>query len=66
MSWNIMKYIIISPSWPSTSQCEVGVQKIVHLQKVNELPDAFTNTNGVTKSHIPTTNVPTKIEVSRG
>ncbi|GJZ07345.1 disease resistance CC-NBS-LRR class family protein [Tanacetum coccineum] len=41
-----------------------GVQKIAHLQEIaNQLPDAFTDTKRVTKSHIPAANAPTRIEI---
>ncbi|KAL8117671.1 hypothetical protein AgCh_015521 [Apium graveolens] len=50
---------------PRTNQCELEVQKIIHLQEVaNRLPDAFTNVKNVTKSHIPAVNVPCKIKLS--
>jgi hypothetical protein len=35
------------------------------LQRIaNELPDAFTNTKRVTKSHIPALNAPARIEIT--
>ena len=40
---------------------------IIHLQNlVNQLPDAFVDAKKVTKSHIPTVNAPTLIEVPEG
>ena len=49
---------------PYTKQCELEVQKIVHLQAIaNQLPDAFTDTKRVTKSCIPATNAPARIEI---
>ena len=52
---------------PRTNQCELEVQKIIHLQGIaNQLPDAFTDINRVTKSHIPAENAPSKIEVPEG
>ncbi|KAD5960320.1 hypothetical protein E3N88_11792 [Mikania micrantha] len=49
---------------PRTKQCETEVQKIVHIQEIaNQLPDAFTDTNKVTKSHIPAANAPAHIEI---
>ena len=45
---------------PRTNQCELKVQKIIHLQNLaNQLPDVFVNSKKVTKSHIPTMNAPT-------
>ncbi|KAI3791818.1 hypothetical protein L2E82_05681 [Cichorium intybus] len=49
---------------PRTQECEMGVQKIIHLQEVaNQLPDAFTDTKRVTKSYIPAVNAPARIEL---
>ena len=49
---------------PRTKQCETEVQKIIHLQDIaNQLPDAFTDTNRVTKSHIPAANAPARVEI---
>ncbi|GKE07279.1 hypothetical protein Tco_1399297 [Tanacetum coccineum] len=49
---------------PRTKQCETEVQKIVHLQEIaNQLPDAFTDTKRVTKSHIPTANASARVEI---
>ena len=43
------------------------MQKIVHLQAIaNQLPDAFTDTKGVTKSYIPAVNAPARIEIPKG
>ena len=42
---------------PHTNQCELEVQRIIHLQNLaNQLPDAFINTKKETKSHILATN----------
>ena len=50
---------------PRTSQCELEVQRIIHLQNLaNQLPDAFIDTKKVTKSHIPVANTPTRIDGS--
>ena len=50
-----------------TNQCELEVQKIIHLQNLaNQLPDAFTNTKKVTKSHILVANTPARIDVPIG
>lgn len=49
---------------PRTSQCENEVRRIVHLQEiVNRLPDTFNDATKVTKSHVPTINAPTRINV---
>ena len=40
-----------------TNQCELQVQRIIHLQNLaNQLPNAFIDTKKVTKSHILATN----------
>ena len=47
-----------------TNQCELEVQRIIHLQKlVSQLPYAFIDTKKVTKSHIPISNAPSQIDV---
>ena len=47
-----------------TKQCELEVQKIIHLKSLAEqLLDAFTDPKRVTKSHIPVVNIPIKIDV---
>ena len=52
---------------PRTKQSELEVQRIIHLQDlVDQLPDAFTDLNKVLKSHIPTVNAPTHIEIPIG
>ena len=52
---------------PRTKQFELEVQKIIHLQGLtNQLPDAFIDSIKVTKSHIPTVNIPTRIEIPTG
>ena len=44
-----------------------GSQSIIHLQNLaNQLLDAFIDTKKVTKSHIPTANAPTRIDVLEG
>ncbi|KAJ0575449.1 putative RNA-directed DNA polymerase [Helianthus annuus] len=61
LTWNASS---LSNLDPRSGQCESEVQKIIHLQRIaNELPDAFTDTNMVTKSHIPASNAPARIEV---
>jgi hypothetical protein len=50
-----------------TSQCELEVQNIICLQALtNQLPDAFTDLNRVTKSHVPAANAPCRIQVPEG
>ncbi|CAN1250021.1 Copia protein [Linum perenne] len=64
ISWNELS---ISHFDPRTRQCELEVQKIIHLQGLaNQLPDAFTDLNRVTKSHVPAINAPAKIDVPIG
>ena len=49
---------------PRTNQCELEVQKIIHLQEVaHTLPDSFTDVKTVTRSRIPFVNVPCKINL---
>ena len=50
-----------------TNQCELKVQRIIHLQNLtNQLPDAFIDTKKVTKSHIPAANTLARIDVHVG
>ena len=59
--WNVS---LLSHLDPRTKQCELEVQKIIHLQSVaNQMPDAFTDTKKVTKSYIPAANAPSRIEI---
>ena len=52
---------------PRTKECELNVQKIIHLQRlVNQLPDTFTNSKKVIKSHVPAANAPIKVGVPVG
>ncbi|KAG8498491.1 hypothetical protein CXB51_004897 [Gossypium anomalum] len=52
---------------PRTKQCDLEVQKIIHLQSLaNELPDAFSDPKKVTKSYIPAVNAPIKLDVLEG
>ncbi|KAI3716045.1 hypothetical protein L6452_23090 [Arctium lappa] len=52
---------------PRTKQCELEVQKIIHLQGLaNQLPDAFTDPKKLTKSHVPAANAPVKIDIPKG
>ncbi|GJX66278.1 copia protein [Tanacetum coccineum] len=61
VSWNEPSLLYLDPR---TKQCETEVQKIMHLQEIaNQLPDAFTDTKRVTKSHIPAANAPARVEI---
>ena len=61
VTWNASS---ISYLDPRSGQCESEVQKIIHLQRIaNELPDAFTDTKRVTKSHVPALNATARIDV---
>ena len=49
---------------PRTAQCETEVQRILDLQKVaDSMPDSFTDTAKVTRSDIPSQNVPARLNV---
>jgi hypothetical protein len=49
---------------PRTIETEQQVQRINDLQNIaNNLPDAFTDCKGVTKSYHPARNVPERVEV---
>ncbi|XP_078177435.1 uncharacterized protein LOC144571914 [Carex rostrata] len=62
VSWNSS----LSYLDPRSGQCELEVQKIINMQRIaNELPDAFTDTNRVTKSHIPAINAPARIDITK-
>ncbi|MCF7184014.1 hypothetical protein L3H42_10985, partial [Corynebacterium sp. MC-13] len=64
ISWNELS---LSHLDPRTNECELEVQKIIHLQGLaNQLPDAFTDPKKVTKSHIPAVNAPIKLDVPVG
>ena len=61
ITWNVLT---LSHLDPRTNQCELEVQKIIHLQGIaNQLPDVFTDNKKIVKSHIPATNTPARIEV---
>ena len=54
----------ISNSDPRTSKSELQVQKIINLQHIaNNMPDAFADYKGVTKSYNPARNVPQRVDV---
>ena len=53
--------------YPRTKECELEVQKIIHLQSLaNQLPDAFIDPKSVIKSHIPAANAPIRINIPKG
>ncbi|KAL0552297.1 hypothetical protein IC582_011405 [Cucumis melo] len=61
IAWNVS---LLSHLDPRTKQCELKVQKIIHLQSVaNQMPDAFTDTKKVPKSYISAANAPSRIEI---
>ena len=52
------------PSDPRTLETEQQIQKIINLQHiVNNLPEAFTDYKGVTKSSYPARNAPERVEI---
>ena len=64
ITWNAS---VMSHFDPRANQIELEVQRIIHLQNLaNQLLDGFTNTKKVTKSHVPATNTPTRIDVPEG
>ena len=49
ITWNVST---LSHFDPRTNQCELEVQRIIHLQNLaNQLPDAFVDAKKVTKSY---------------
>jgi hypothetical protein len=49
---------------PCTKDTQLEVQRIINMQQLaNNLPDAFTNIKGVSKSHIPAANAPERVEI---
>ncbi|GKA12979.1 retrovirus-related pol polyprotein from transposon TNT 1-94 [Tanacetum coccineum] len=61
VTWNASQISFLDPR---SGQCELEVQKIIHLQRIaNELPDAFTDAKRVTKSYIPALNAPSRIDI---
>ena len=49
---------------PCTNQCELKVQRIIHLQNLaNQLSNGFMDTKKVTKSHILFANAPARIDI---
>ena len=64
ITWNNSK---LSHFDPRTNQCELEVQKIIHLQNIaNQLLDIFTTNKKMVKSHILAVNAPSRIEIPEG
>ena len=63
ISWKVSTMIHLDPR---TNQCELEVQRIIHLQNLANQPDAFIDTKKVTKSHIPAANTLARIDVPVG
>ena len=64
ITWNAL---MLSHLDPRIIQCELEVQRIIHLQSIaNQLPDVFTNNKKIVKSHILAANTLARIEVPIG
>ena len=64
ITWNVST---LSHLDPRTNQCELEVQRIIHLQGIaNQLLDVFIDNKKIMKSHIPVANTPARIEVPVG
>ena len=64
ITWNVS---VMSHFDLRTNQSESEVQRIIHLQNLaNQLPDAFTDTKKVTKSHVLAANTSAQIDVPKG
>jgi hypothetical protein len=64
ITWNVST---LSHLDPRTNQSELEVQRIIHLQGIaNQLPDVFTDSKKIVKSHIPAANNPARIELPEG
>ncbi|KAM2891371.1 hypothetical protein COP2_009678 [Malus domestica] len=51
---------------PLTAQSEIEVRRIIDLQSIAQsMPYAFSDLEKVTRSHIPATNTPARINVPR-
>ena len=61
ITWDVSSSFHLNPC---TRQCELKIQMIIHFQGLaNQLPDVFTDTKKVTKSHIPIMNTLAHIDV---
>ncbi|CAA7051315.1 unnamed protein product [Microthlaspi erraticum] len=64
ISWNELSLFYLDPR---TKECELEVQKIIHLQGLaNQLPEAFADPKRVIRSHIPAENAPIRLNVPEG
>ena len=64
INWNVST---LSNFDPCTNQYELEVQRIFHLQGIaNQVPNVFTDSKKIIKSHIPAANIPAQIEVLEG
>ena len=64
ITWNVSTLSYLDPC---KNQCELEVQRIIHLQGIaNQLPDVFTDNKKILKSLIPATNTSARIEVRVG
>ena len=64
ITWNVL---MLSHLDSCTNQCELEVQRIIHLQGIaNQLPDVFINNKKIVKSHILVANTLVRIEVLVG
>ncbi|XP_031266476.1 uncharacterized protein LOC116124858 [Pistacia vera] len=62
LSWKVNS---MSHLDPCTSQSEIEVERITHLQNIaNQMPDAFTDAVEITRSYIPVVNTLTRIDVT--
>ena len=60
ITWNVS---MLSHLDPCKNQCEVEVQRIIHLQGIaNQLPDVFTDNKKIVKSHILAVNTPARMK----
>ena len=64
INWNVS---MLSNFDPRTNQCELEVQRIIHLQGIaNQLLDVFTDSKKIVKSYILASNILAQIEASEG
>jgi len=65
-----MNCIIIVSSWPKYKSKWTQSSKNCSFAKnnkiANQLPDTFTDTQKITKSHIPAENTPSQIDIPEG
>ena len=60
ITWNVSTLSYLDPC---TNQCELEVQRIIHLHGIaNQLLDVFIDNKKIVKSHIPAANTPAQIE----